>query len=144
MELLLNAIDLMPRGAALLVIQLRGSGAGQPPLRSVHNRHHHLQIAQEFSAGSGGNLFLRLPLGFEKQRGIIQNALANRGRSSTPGRIELAGLAHIAVMFGEDSCHALAVLQALPCYRQQKPHRCLRHDLALAHLLLDGLGQKLY
>jgi hypothetical protein len=40
----LNAVDLAPRGFALLVIQLRGSAAGQPPLRSVHNRGHHLQI----------------------------------------------------------------------------------------------------
>src|SRR5450755_1888450 len=47
MEFLLNAIDLVPRGFRLLVIQLRGSGAGQPPLRAVHNRHHHLQIAQQ-------------------------------------------------------------------------------------------------
>jgi hypothetical protein len=45
MELLLNALDLMPRGFRLLVIQLRGSGAGQSPLRAIHNRHHRLQIA---------------------------------------------------------------------------------------------------
>jgi len=41
----LNAVDLMPRGLALLVIQLRGSGARQPPMHSVHNRDHHLQIS---------------------------------------------------------------------------------------------------
>jgi hypothetical protein len=45
MELLLNALDLMPGGLALLVVQLRGSRARQPPLRAVHNRHHHFQIA---------------------------------------------------------------------------------------------------
>jgi len=44
-ELALNALDLLPRGLHLLVIQLRGSGARQPPLRAVHNRHHHFQIA---------------------------------------------------------------------------------------------------
>jgi len=44
-ELVLNALDLMPRSLRLLVIQLCGSGARQPPLRSVHNRQHHLQIA---------------------------------------------------------------------------------------------------
>src|SRR6202171_5309335 len=44
-ELLLNTIDLVPRGFRLLVIQLRGSGASQPSLRAVHDRHHHLQIA---------------------------------------------------------------------------------------------------
>jgi hypothetical protein len=45
MELLLNALQLMPRGLALLVIQLRGSRARQSALRAVHNRHHHFQIA---------------------------------------------------------------------------------------------------
>jgi hypothetical protein len=44
-ELLLNAFDLVPRGFRLLVIQLRDSGDSQPPLRAVHNRHHHFQIA---------------------------------------------------------------------------------------------------
>jgi len=44
-ELVLNALDLVPRSSRLLVIQLGGSGAGQSPLRAVHNRHHHLQIA---------------------------------------------------------------------------------------------------
>jgi len=44
-ELALNTLDLMPRGFRLLVVQLRGSGARQPPLRAVHNRHHHFQIA---------------------------------------------------------------------------------------------------
>jgi hypothetical protein len=43
--LALNALDLMPRGFALLVVQLRGGGARQPPLRAVHNRRHHFQIA---------------------------------------------------------------------------------------------------
>jgi hypothetical protein len=42
--LVLNALDLMARSFALLVVQLRGSRARQPPLRSVHDRHHHLQI----------------------------------------------------------------------------------------------------
>jgi hypothetical protein len=44
MELLLNALDLMPRGLRLLVIQI-GGRARQSPLRAVHNRHHHFQIA---------------------------------------------------------------------------------------------------
>jgi len=43
--LVLNALDLMPRSLRLLVIQLRASGARQPPLRAVRNRHHHFQIA---------------------------------------------------------------------------------------------------
>jgi len=45
MELLLNAIDLVARGCRLLLIQLRGSSARQPPLRAAHDRHRHFQIA---------------------------------------------------------------------------------------------------
>ena len=66
MELFLNTLDLMPRGFRLLVIQLRGSGAGQSPLRSVHDRHHHFQIAQQFGASAGGSFLQRLPLRFEE------------------------------------------------------------------------------
>ena len=78
MELLLNAIDLVPRGFRLLVIQLRGSGARQSPLCASHNRHHHFQIAQQFGARSGRSFLRRLPLRFEKQLGIIENAFADR------------------------------------------------------------------
>jgi hypothetical protein len=79
MELLLNPIDLMPRGFRLPVIQLCGSGAGQSPLHAVHNRRHHFQIAQQFGARSGWSVFLRLPLRFEEQLGIVQNPFADRG-----------------------------------------------------------------
>ena len=64
----MNALDLAPSGFALLVIQLHGSGAGQPSLRAVHNRRYHLQIAQQFGGGSG---FRFLPLRFEKQPRLI-------------------------------------------------------------------------
>ena len=74
----MNALDLMLRGSRLLAIQLRGSGAGQSPLCAAYNRHHHLQIVQQFGADPGGRFLLRLPLGFEKQLGIIENAFADR------------------------------------------------------------------
>jgi len=45
MELLLNALDLIPRRFRLLVIHLRGSPARKSPLCAVHNRHNHFQIA---------------------------------------------------------------------------------------------------
>jgi hypothetical protein len=45
MELLLNALDLAPRGFALLAIQIRDCCACQPPMHAVHNRRHHLRIA---------------------------------------------------------------------------------------------------
>jgi hypothetical protein len=44
-ELVLNAVDLMPCGFALLVIQLRSSGARQPTMRSVRYGGHHFQVA---------------------------------------------------------------------------------------------------
>lgn len=75
----MNALDLVPRGFALLVIQLRGRRTSQPPLRAVHNRHHDLQVAQQLGANPGGSFLLRLPLRFEKQLGIIENAFADRG-----------------------------------------------------------------
>ncbi|HTC79149.1 MAG TPA: hypothetical protein VK657_11065, partial [Terriglobales bacterium] len=65
-ELVLNAMDLMPRGFALLVIQLRDSGAREPSLNAVHNRDHQLQIAQQFGGGSGGRFLLCLSIRFEK------------------------------------------------------------------------------
>ena len=65
-ELVLNALDLVPCGFRLLVIQLPGCRARQPPLCVGHNRHHHFQIAQQFGASPGGSIFLRLPLRFEK------------------------------------------------------------------------------
>jgi hypothetical protein len=144
MELLLNALDLMPRGFRLLGIQLHAHRARQSPLRAVHNGGHHLQIAQQFGAGSARGFLLRLPLRFEKQFRRIENAFADRWRSLPPGGIELAGLARIAVMLGKDRRHPLAVLQALARHRHQKLHGHLRHHLALAHLLLDRFRQKLH
>ena len=116
-ELILNARDLMLCGFALLVIQLRGSGARQSPMRAVHDGDHHFQIAQQFVGGPGRSFLLGLPLRFEKQLGVVQNAFADRGRAFTPGGIQLAGFARLAVVLGEDRGHPLAILQALARYR---------------------------
>jgi hypothetical protein len=144
MELLLNAFDLMPRGFGLLVIQFRGSRACQSPLCASHNRYHHFQIAQQFGSPPGGSFLLRLSLRFEKQRGIIQNAFADRRRTFAPRSIQLARLTRIAVMLGEDRRHPLAILQALACHRHQKLQCHLRRNLALAHLLLNGFRQNFH
>jgi hypothetical protein len=143
LELSSNPVDLLPRCCALLVIQLRCLRASKPPLRAIHNRSYHLQIADQFGAGSRGFL-LGLVLRFEKQRRIIQNAFAHRGRSPAPGGIQSAGFASITMMLSEYDRHALAILQALPGCRRQKLHRRLRRDLALAHLLLDDLRQQFH
>ena len=138
LELPFNPLNLLPRRKTLRLIQLYGRRPRQPPLGAVHHRRDHLQIAHQFG-GRPGRKFL-LPLRFEKQCGIFQNALANRGRSAAPGGIQLAGFASIAMMLGEDGGHALAVLQALAGCRHQKLHRHLCRDLALSHLLLDASG----
>jgi hypothetical protein len=143
-ELLLNALDLMPRSFRLLLIQLHGSRARHPPLRAVHDRHYHFQIAQQFGADTGWSFLLRLPLRFEKQRGIIQNAFADRRRTFAPRSIQLARLTRIAVVLGEDGRHPLAILQALACHRHQKLQCHLRQNLALAHLLLNGFRQNFH
>jgi hypothetical protein len=144
MELLLNALDLMPCGFRLLAVQLRGSRTRQPPLRAVHYRHHHFQIAQQFGADSGWSFLLRLSLRFEKQRRIIQNAFADRRRAFAPRCIQLARLTRIAVVLGEDHAHPLAILQALAGYRHQKLQRHLGQNLAFPHLLLNGFRQNFH
>ena len=124
MELLLNALDLVPRRFRLLVIQLGGSCARQSPLCAIDDRHHHFQIAQQFAgaqrAPPGWSLLPRLSLRFEEQLGIIQYAFADSGRTFAPRSIQLPGLTRIAVMLGEDLGHPLAILQALAGYRDQK------------------------
>jgi hypothetical protein len=140
LELFFNPLDLFPRRGTLLVIQLRCLRAGEPPMGAVHDRGDHLQIADQFGGGPRRDL---LPLRFEKQRGIIQNALADRDRSPAPGRIQLAGFARVAVMLGEDCCHPLAIFQALAGHRYQKLHGHLSRDLALAHLPLNRFRQQL-
>lgn len=142
LELFSNPVDLLPRRGALLVIQLRCLRACQSSIGAVHNRGYHLQIGDQF--GSRPRRDVLLPLRFEKQCGIIQNAFADRGRSPAPGAIQLARFARIAVMPGEDRRHALAVLQVLPRHRNQELHGHLRRNLALAHLLLDRFRQKLH
>jgi len=136
LELLFDPLDLLPRTSPLRIIQLHGRRAGQPAMGAVYNRGDHLQIADQFRTRPGRGFLL--PLRFEKQRRILQNALANRGRSSPPGRIQLSGFPRVAVLLGENGRHALAVFQALAGYWHQKLHGCRRRDLALPHLLLNG------
>jgi hypothetical protein len=85
LELFFNPLDLVPRRGTLLVIQLHCLRTGKQPMGAVHNRSDHLQIADQFGGGPSRDFLL--PLRFEKQRGITQNAFADRGRSPAPSRI---------------------------------------------------------
>lgn len=141
MELLFHAPDLPPRSGALLLIEFHSFCAGEPPMNTLHNRRRHLQLADHFGCGLARRCLM--PQGFEEQRRIVQNAAPGRGRSLPPGRIQLPRLTRIAMLLGEDRCHPLAVLQALPRRRDQELHRHLRADLAVPHLLLNRFRQKL-
>jgi hypothetical protein len=44
-QLALNVLNLMPHRLALLAVYFHRGGAGQSPLCPVHDRRHHLQIA---------------------------------------------------------------------------------------------------
>jgi hypothetical protein len=140
--LFFNALKLLPRRGALLAIQLLRPSAGQPSMGALHDRAHHLQIADQLAAGPGRGLLL--PLRFEKQPWIVQNAVADRNRSSSPGGIQLARFAGVEVVLDENRRHALAILQALPRHGHQKLHRQLRRDLPFAYLLLDRFRQQLH
>ena len=141
-ELVFHALNLEPRRFALLAIHLRNDRARQSPGSAVHNRRRHLQIAQEFGGRRCRSFRFRLPLRFEKQRGIVEKALPDHRWAATPDGIQLPGLPGVAVMLGERRGHPLAVLQVDAGYRHQELHRYVRGDFTLAHLLLDGLRQK--
>jgi len=121
---------------ALRGVHLRHRRASQSAMSAVHNRHHHLQIAQQLR-GARWDFRFRLPLRFEEQIRCIEDALADHSRAIAPGGIQLPGLPRIAVMLGEDRGHPLAVLPIDAGRRHQKLHRHVRADLALPHLLLD-------
>jgi len=50
LELTLNACNLLLYRPALLVIHFHGRGSGQSSLCPLHNRGHHLQIADQLGA----------------------------------------------------------------------------------------------
>jgi hypothetical protein len=85
-ELFLNASDLLARHVALLSIHFQSRRTGQPSMSAVHNRGHHLQIAQQFGAYGGGGFHFQ-PLRFEKQLRLIEDAFADRWRPLAPGGI---------------------------------------------------------
>jgi hypothetical protein len=141
-QLTAEVFDLPAGCLALVEIHCRFR-AGQSPLGAAQDRACHLQIAQQCGGSSQGGLRFRLRLGFEKQLGLVEKALADQGRAVAPGGIQLPGLPRIAVMLSEGGGHPLAVLQADARHRHQELHGHVGGDLALAHLLLDGLRQKI-
>src|SRR5450756_1105309 len=137
-----RVFDLALRLFLLRVSHLR-QGFGEPPAGTTQNGNRHLQIAL--------HLFDRcrlgcrwLPLRFQKQFRLGENALANRACPFAPGRIQLPGLLRIAMMRDERGGHARAILSIDSRHGHQILHRYLRPELALAHLLLDRFRQQLH
>jgi len=77
LELFFNPLDLLPRRGTLPFREVCRLRAGQPPMGAVHNRRDHLQIADQVGANSRRGLLL--PLAFEKQRRIVQDACSDGG-----------------------------------------------------------------
>ena len=125
----------------LPAVHLR-QGFGKPPAGALQNGNRHLQIAIESGRGRTGSRWL--PLRFQKQFRLGQDALANHARAFAPGGIELPGLPCTEVMLGERRGHPLAIVQLDARHRHEKLHSQVRRNLALAHLLLDGVGEKFH
>ena len=142
-QLTAEVFDLPACGFPLRGVHRGGFPVRQSPLGAADEGGGHLQIAQQGGGLGGGSLRFGLGLGFEKQLGLVEKTLADQGRAVAPGGIQLPGLPRIAVMLSEHGGHPLAVFQADAGYRHQELHGQVGGDLALAHLLLDGLGQKI-
>jgi hypothetical protein len=82
---------------------------GEPAAGAMQNGHRHLQIALHlFHRRRLGSHWL--PLRFQKQFRLGENALASHARAFAPGRIELPGLPRVAMMRHESGGHACAIV----------------------------------
>jgi hypothetical protein len=75
LQLLTGTGDVAPRLFALFAIQVR-SGGGHALVDAVHDRGYRFQIADEFFGFGWRRLGLRLPLCFQEQLGLLENAFA--------------------------------------------------------------------
>ena len=115
-------------------------GRSQAPVGAMQGGNRHLQIALHlFDRSRLG--WRRLPLRFQKQFRLGENAFADHACAFAPGRVELPGLPRVATVRDEGGGHALAMLRIHAGHRHQILHRHLRRNLPFAHLLLDRFRQ---
>jgi hypothetical protein len=133
-----RAFELALRLFLVRAIHLRQS-FGEPPAGATQNGHRHLQVALE--CGRGRSDSRRLPLRFQKQFRLGEDALADHPRAVFPGGIELSGLARIASVLDQCGGHPRAVFRADSRDGHEILHRHLRRDRSFAHLLLDDFRQ---
>jgi hypothetical protein len=103
----------------LPAVHLR-QGCGQLPAGTMQDGNRHLQFLIE--SGRRRTVGRRLPLRFQKQFRLGQDALANHARAFAPGGIELPGLPRIAAVLDESSGQPLAMLQVDSRHRHQILH----------------------
>jgi hypothetical protein len=115
-----RAFDLPLRLFLLPAVHLR-QGFGKPPASSMQDGNRHLQFAIESGCGRPGGR--RLPLRFQKQFRLGQDALADHARTFAPSGIELPGLPRVATVLDEGGGHPLAMLQVDSRHRHQILHR---------------------
>ncbi|HMD96568.1 MAG TPA: hypothetical protein VKM93_04440 [Terriglobia bacterium] len=137
-----GTIKLVPHCLALVAIQL-DRGTHQSPAGAVSDGDHPLQIAQQFGDGGRRRSELALPLCFEKQLRLFENPLPNGSGGASPSRIQLPGFTAGEAVGCQRFGQTLAVLRAGTGHRHQELHGHVGGDLALAHLLLDGLRQEI-
>jgi hypothetical protein len=113
---------------------------GKPPSGATQDGDHHIQIALHLFDRRRSRC-RRLPLRFQKQFRLGENAFADRARAFAPSHIQLPGLPRIATMRDESGRHALAVLGVDARHRHQILHRHLRCEFSFAYLLLDRFRQ---
>jgi len=135
-----GTINLLPQLSALIAIEF-DRGAGQAPIGSMDDRHHHPQIVGQFGNGRRRRPGITLPLSFQEQLRLIENAQPDRRRSVSPGGVQLAGFAAGKPMRRKRFGHALTVFQARTCYRYQELHGHMGRDRTAADLSLHALGK---
>ncbi len=89
----------------------------------------------------GGRVTLCLLEGAQVNTRVGKQGFALRGCCLEPGRIQLFDLTARETLAHDGLGHLVAGFTVLARDRHQDPLRHLRRDLALAHLLLDRLGQ---
>jgi hypothetical protein len=138
LQLPARAFDLPLRLFLLRIVHLR-QGFGEPPAGAMQNGSRHFQVALQCGRGRPGCRWL--PLRFQKQFRLGEDALPNHARAVPPGGIELSGLSCIATMLHQCGGHPRTVIPVDSRHGHEILHRHLRRDRAFPHLLLDGFRQ---
>ena len=135
-----GTINLLSQLSALLAIEF-DRGTGQASIGAMDDRHHHPQIAGQFGNGRRRWLGITLPLGFQEQLRLIENAPPDCRRGVSPRVVQLSGFAAGEPMHRKRFGHVLTVFEVHTCYRYQELHRHMGRDRTAADLSLHALGK---